>query len=338
MFNSFGELVLDMATDGYFESYDDVAVHALMLKDKPRVNAYKRALERANLVGKVVLDVGAGTGLLSLLAAKAGALRVYAIEASSMADLAEIIVRQNNLEGVVRVVKSRIEDTELPEQVDVIVSEWMGFHLLHEGMLDSVLVARDRFLKKGGLMLPRFARVFASPCDMTEWCAENLYVWEDIAGLDFSPLASLMVQSALSAPVITSLTADNIIAAPAMFGSIDCMTVCRRAAKHLGGLESEFVAKRMSMCHGFAVWFEVEFEGATDGEAQTVLSTSPFAEPTHWKQTVVFLPETLGPVAGSRLDAKIGLDADEENERHYWLSLSMGAETPDADGDEDDDV
>ncbi len=91
----------------YFEAYADVAVHAIMLKvrallccrrlhetadrrrqDRPRNTAYRAAIEllaRADIVGKVVLDVGAGTGLLSLLAARAGAARVYAVEASSMA-------------------------------------------------------------------------------------------------------------------------------------------------------------------------------------------------------------------------------------------------------------
>lgn len=64
-------------------------------------------------------------------------------------------------------IHSRIEDVteaQIPEKVDIIVSEWMGFYLLHEGMLDSVIVARDRFLKPNGLMFPESAAIYATPC------------------------------------------------------------------------------------------------------------------------------------------------------------------------------
>lgn len=61
-------------------------------------------------------------------------------------------------------INKRIEDTELPEKVDIIVSEWMGFYLLHEGMLDSVIYARDQFLKPDGCLFPQIAKIYASPC------------------------------------------------------------------------------------------------------------------------------------------------------------------------------
>lgn len=82
----------------YFTAYEDVNVHRLMLSDRPRNEAYARALAGAELAGKVVLDVGCGTGYLSMLAAKCGARKVYAIEASGMAEVAHEIVRANGLE------------------------------------------------------------------------------------------------------------------------------------------------------------------------------------------------------------------------------------------------
>lgn len=57
-----------------------------------------------------------------------------------------------------------IESVDLPEKVDIIISEWMGFYLLHEGMLDSVIFARDKFLKPGGLMFPESAALYCAPC------------------------------------------------------------------------------------------------------------------------------------------------------------------------------
>lgn len=115
-------------SEGYFEAYDDVAVHELMIKDAPRMEAYARAVERAapDIRGKVVVDVGCGTGILSLLCARAGARKVYAIEASGMAGLAEQIVEKNGMGHIVEVVHARIEDVELPEKADVLISEWMA--------------------------------------------------------------------------------------------------------------------------------------------------------------------------------------------------------------------
>lgn len=81
-------------------------------------------------------------------------------------------------------IQGRVEDVELPngEKADILVSEWMGFYLLHEGMLDSVLNARDRHLKPGGLLFPEKADLWAAPC-----CLPSLYdFWEDVHGVSVS--------------------------------------------------------------------------------------------------------------------------------------------------------
>ena len=123
-----------MGDDAYFESYGDLATHEVMLKDEPRMAAYAAAVEaNADFIkGRVVLDVGAGTGILSLLCARAGARAVYAVEASPMAEHMRSIVELNGFADVITVFQSPMEETTLPEQVDVCISEWMGFHLLHE--------------------------------------------------------------------------------------------------------------------------------------------------------------------------------------------------------------
>ena len=111
--------------DEYLTSYEDVCVHALMLKDLPRTRAYCDAIQQCAglLKGKAVLDVGAGSGILSLFAARAGARRVYAVEASNMAHIAKEVVAANGLGDVVEVIHAAVEDVTLPvDAVDVIVS------------------------------------------------------------------------------------------------------------------------------------------------------------------------------------------------------------------------
>ena len=91
--------------------------------------------------GKVVLDVGTGSGILSIWAAQAGAKKVYAVEATAMAVHARKLVAANGLSEVVEVIQNSVEQVELPEQVDIIISEWMGYFLLRESMFDSVIKA-----------------------------------------------------------------------------------------------------------------------------------------------------------------------------------------------------
>jgi protein arginine N-methyltransferase 1 len=85
---------------------------------------------------------------------------------AAQASYAETLVRSHGLEGVVSVVRGRVEEIELPEKVDVLVSEWMGYFLLRESMVQSVLVARDRWLRPGGAMYPSEARLLLA--EMTE--------------------------------------------------------------------------------------------------------------------------------------------------------------------------
>ncbi len=153
----------------YFESYSYFTIHREMLGDAPRTVAYRDALERnpSLLRGAKVLDVGCGTGILSLFAARGGASAVVGVDGSDrMAAVSSALVAANGYgpapdgtPGTVSIVAGKFE--ELPglphEQFDVIVSEWMGYCLLFESMLDTVLHARDTYLKPGGALLPDVA-------------------------------------------------------------------------------------------------------------------------------------------------------------------------------------
>lgn len=105
-------------------------------------------------IGKVVLDVGTGTGILAFFALQAGAAKVYAVDASDSCKIAQILADANGFSSKIEIIKARIEDVELPEKVDIIVSEPIGFLLVHERMLESYVTARERFLKPFGLMYP----------------------------------------------------------------------------------------------------------------------------------------------------------------------------------------
>lgn len=144
--------------DYYFDSYGHHGIHEEMLKDDVRTNTYQMAIlnNRELFEGKVVLDVGAGTAILSMFAVKAGAKHVYAVDCSSIIDQARQIVEDNGMADKITLIRGKMEEIDLPvPKVDIIVSEWMGYFLLYESMLNTVLYARDKWLEAGtGTILP----------------------------------------------------------------------------------------------------------------------------------------------------------------------------------------
>jgi protein arginine N-methyltransferase 1 len=133
-----------VSKDYYFDSYAHFGIHEEMLKDEVRTLTYRNAMiyNRHLFKDKIVLDLGCGTGILSMFAAKAGAKRVIGIDMSSIVGYAEEIIASNNLSSVITLIRGKIEEVELPDgitEVDIIVSEWMGYCLLYESILNSIL-------------------------------------------------------------------------------------------------------------------------------------------------------------------------------------------------------
>jgi protein arginine N-methyltransferase 1 len=139
--------------DYYFNSYSTFYIHEEMIKDRVRTGSYRKAIVNNPEVfkDKIVLDIGCGTGVLSIFASQAGAKHVYGIEYADIADYAQEIVKQNKLTDKITIIKGKVEEVVLPvTQVDIIISEWMGYFLLYESMVDTVLFARDKWLVKDG--------------------------------------------------------------------------------------------------------------------------------------------------------------------------------------------
>lgn len=163
---------------GFADSH--FGIHEEMLKDSHRTKTYMNSIIRNKHLfeGKVVLDVGCGTGILSLFAAKAGARKVIGIDSSRIADQAKEIVALNKQDHIVEIIRGKVEEVTLPdgiEKVDIIVSEWMGYcGGLYESMLPTVLYARDKWLVEGGHLFPDHATIFVSAIEDADYKDEKI--------------------------------------------------------------------------------------------------------------------------------------------------------------------
>jgi protein arginine N-methyltransferase 6 len=254
----------------YFATYDSAFVHEEMLRDPVRCQAFADGVDinRAAINGGVVIDVGAGSGILSCMCARAGARKVYAIEASaSAAELCRAVVKQNGFEGVIEVIEGRVEDTELSLGhgcADVIISEWMGCMLLYESMLDSVLLARDRWLRPGGLMLPSSARIFLCPFSDSEWRRDRAAHLRSVCGVDCSPVVQRLAAEESTEPSVTGVDPDQLIGSPQLALELDLAAVTveeiQSATAALSFSDFDGLDHGGRVVDGFAGWFDVSFE------------------------------------------------------------------------------
>lgn len=297
-----------------------------MLQDGVRTEAYRRAIlsNAVDFEGKVVLDVGSGTGILSFFAAQAGAARVYSVEASNMADQAARLVAANGYGGEGRVlyekavpssllqspsppkivvVKGRVEDVELPERVDIIVSEPLGFFLVHERMLEALVIARKRFLKAQGKIFPSSASLFVVPLtDPVLWNeqAAKASFWRscDFYRVDLSSLESQALDEYFGQAAVGYFSSDSQLCDTPCVKHFDFSTLTLRQLREFS-IPLDFVASTTNLCHGLGCWFDAHFfAGSTQ---KTTLSTSPSQPGTHWYQCKLLFRRPLALNASQRI-------------------------------------
>lgn len=202
--------------------------------------------------------------------------------------------------------------------MDIIVSEWMGFYLLHEGMLDSVLLARDRFLKPGGFLFPDRAIIYCSPCSLPS----HFEKWENVSGIKMTNFAEHLRKQKSSKPEIIQVNHEALLSDEIVIAFLDLNDAPVTDIDRFD-FNEVIVARKEGKFQGVCIWFDVLFPANDDSE-DVILSTHPQSEPTHWKQTVIPLPaniETVEPL--SPIAFKLIIQRNPENLRQYHLLLEI---------------
>ena len=232
-------------------SFEPLDTQRLMLVDKARLQPFAQAIARRVKTGDVVVDIGTGTGVLAMLAARAGAKKVYAIEVSSMADMAKKVIAQNGLQDRVEVIEASSFDIKLPELADVLISETMGHLGIDEGIVATLADARRRLLKKDARLIPEQIDIFAAPSTDDVVRQREVASWsEQIAGLDFSAIG----QQALKRSYLRRVVDSELLAAPKCIAHINL----RRDSAAPKTLGADFTINKPGTMQAICAWFKAD--------------------------------------------------------------------------------
>merc|ERR1712071_204035 len=263
--------------DYYFDSYAHFGIHEEMLKDEVRTLTYRNSMyhNKHLFKGKVVLDIGCGTGILSMFAAKAGASRVFGIDCSDIVNQATEIVKGN------------VEEVELPEgieKVDIIISEWMGYCLFYESMLETILYARDKWLKPDGLLFPDRASLYICAIEDRQYKDDKINWWDEVYGFNMSCIRKV----ALTEPLVDVVDPKQVVSNSCLLKEVDLYTVTKEELAFSSTFSLQ--VRRNDYVHALVTFFTIEF---TKCHKRMGFSTAPDAPYTHWKQTVFCLDDYL---------------------------------------------
>lgn len=282
-----------------FQTFDQFDYHARMLSDARRVTAYADAIAAMVAPNSVVLEIGAGTGILSVLAAKRGA-RVLSIERENVIEMARQMVAEADIGDRVTLFAGKSGAVELPERADLLVCELVGNRILNEGLLESVLDARRRLLRAGASVVPRALRVVAYPIEygFRERYGERLQGAGARVGISLQPMLRWLDEYLSKHQVVDELGAGesvNVLGPATRALEVDLLDVETAgfesaAALHIheaGRLDAVLLAFELELCAG------VELDNRIE------------SAPTHWKNPLYVLPAARNVRPGDRFDVRL---------------------------------
>jgi len=249
--------------------------HREYLSDQNRLDAFARAIGELVKPGSVVVDLGAGLGIMGLLACRAGARRVYAIEETSLIELTREICRANGFEDRVTFIKDLSTHVELPEKADVVVADQIGQFGFEAGVLEYFSDARARFLKPGGRLIPSRIDLLVAPVQQEDLWRQVEFWNQSPSSFNFQPARKLAVNTGY--PV--KLQPQHLLASSAVLASLDTA----KCPASISGMEASMEVEQAGTLHGIGGWFSAQLS------PHVTMSNGPL-EPNPIKRRNAFFP------------------------------------------------
>jgi len=198
------------------------------------------------------------------------------------------------------------------DKVDVIVSEWMGYFLLYESMLDTVLYCRDKWLVPNGQIYPNRATIMFGMIEDSAYRAEKIDFWDDVYGFNMGAIKP----QAILEPLVDVVEPNQMLSAFVRAKSFDLSTVTK--AELAFEATFELVATHSDIVHALTAHFDCDFDHC---KKPFGFSTSPLAEYTHWKQTVFYLDTPISLRANDKLGVHVKCSPNAKNPRDLDITI-----------------
>lgn len=281
----------------YYNLRAHFSFHELILKDYEAMTQLQQVVSfnPQQIRDKVVLDIGSGPGVFSILAARAGAKKVYAWEPSIQAQYSEENIKANNFSDVIQVLSGPIDSLEI-EPVDVLFTTNIGHGIYLNSLLQEFAYAKEHYLKEGGTILPSELRVSIGTFSPSVLFS-NISYWKDVYGFDYTPIEEDQKKLPFLGSMASSrVKTDSYQIYEAPFGS----------GEHKGIFDREFELHVQSVGQicGFLLWFAMGF---TLPSRSIVISTAPEDFDTHWSQVCVPFGEWLDMKIGDTIKGRISM-------------------------------
>lgn len=273
--------------------------HFAMLNDTERNDALRTALESRIPAGAVVLDIGTGTGLLAMGAARAGARHVYTCEENPLlAEMARQIIAEHSMTDTITVLNKRstqlVVGRDLAERVDVVVSEIVDCGLIGEGLLPSVRHAREHLLAPGGTVLPVAARLYGQLVNGA--ALVNLNRVDSASGFDVSLINAAATQGHF--PVRLGTWPHRMLSEPVELAVFDL----RSGPLGPGRRTLAIPATADGEAHALVTWFELDLT------EDITLSNAPENATSHWMQALIPFEKPVPVAAGETSSIELRWD------------------------------
>jgi protein arginine N-methyltransferase 1 len=266
--------------------------HRLYLRDPHRVSAYDRAIREVVRPGDVVVDLASGTGILGMLACRAGAARVYAIEEGSITGLARQIARANGFAHIITSVRGYSRLVTIPERADVVVCDQIGGFGLDAGILEFARDVRQRFLRPGGRFVPSAVELVVAPVEHPGLHG-RLRFWNSRPA-DFDFTSAVEIAANTGYPV--RLKPEHLLSPPVSAATLD-LTIDQPLSLQVSGA---LRASRDGVLHGIAGWFVARLS------PHVTMTNSPLSAECIYRRQVFFPIQEPVPIgAGATIDVSM---------------------------------
>jgi len=248
-----------------------------------------------------------------MFAVQAGARMVIGIDCSEIVTQAREIAKANGFEDKITFIKGKVEEVGLPvDKVDIIVSEWMGYFLLYENMLSTVLYARDKWLKPGGHILPDKARLYFCGIEDADYKQEKIGWWSNVYGFDMTCIQKIAMQE----PLIDVVESHSVVTNSSQIVEIDINKIGKDELTFASNFH--LTCTRNDIIHALVAYFDVQFSMP---RGNLGFSTGPMDRYTHWKQTVFYLNEPLSVYSGEEIMGEFSCKPNAKNPREMDIMV-----------------